>query len=112
MDGNINLVTGQEFDTGKKYVDANGDSHVIYRKAVANADALPNNNNDDVPHGIASIDLDKPIVLSRFTAWNGTTTRLLQGVVTITVTATNINIATTANLSAYTTSVIEIEYCK
>lgn len=106
------LQVGVEVDTGKKYINpSTGEASIIYKKVI-DTGSLPNNTNEDTAHGIIGLSLAKPVVLKRITGFNGTTTRLLDAVTTITVTATNVNIATTANLSAYTSSLVEIEYSK
>lgn len=107
---NNQLELGKTIDTGKKWIDANGAAHIIYRKAV-DTGSLPNNTNEDTAHG-ETVALACPVVVKRVSGFNGTTTRLLDALVTVTVTATNINIATAANLSAYTSSFVEIEFCK
>lgn len=109
---NNQLQLGVTIDTGKKWIDANGAAHVIYRKAV-DTGALPNATSKNVAHG-QTIALSCPVIRKRISAWNGTTNRFLDGAtVTITVTATNIVVDSGAvNLSAYTSSFVEIEFCK
>lgn len=109
---NNELKIGVRVDTGRKWIDSDGIGHIIYRKALAISVALPNNSNIDVAHGEPTINRSRPVMCTGITGVNaGVTTRLAHAPLTVTQDVTNINIATTLNLSTYTSGMIEIEFC-
>lgn len=110
MNGNYQIKPGEEVDTGRKYIDVNGEAYPIYRKMVKTG-ALPNNTTGNVAHGITGLDVNRYSRVVGLHADNGTTV-VYQGTdVKVAVNATNIVLTTVANLSTYHGNV-EIEYCK
>jgi hypothetical protein len=105
---------GGKVDTGKKFVDSDGVSHVIYRKALAldgTTSSLPNTALKNVAHGEA-VALNRYAKVVSLRADNGTTikTEASSGI-TIDITATNVAITTASDLSAYVRGVVVIEFC-
>ena len=110
---NYQIRVGETIDTGKKLFDADGEPRIVYRKRLALTVALPNNTNQDKAHGVTDIDLSMPVVVTQLTGiTTAGTSRFAGGNVSFTVSATNINIATTLNLSTFTTGEIEFEFCR
>jgi hypothetical protein len=115
MQGNIQIQNGVRFDTGKKWIDpATGLPHVIYSKTVAldgTTSSLPNNTTKNVPHGEA-IAIGRHAKVVGLRADNATTIKTLESVgVTAEVNATNVVVATTADLSLYLRGQVTIEFC-
>ena len=87
-------------------------THAIFRKIV-NTGALPNNATKSVAHGI---DFTSGLTAMKIM---GTATRPSTSIipipgtgVSLNIDATNVNLVTTANMSAYTRSFVIIEYIK
>lgn len=101
------MVEGSKIDTGKKWTDGS----IIYKKLVSFG-ALPVTTTKNVAHGVTPA-LTKYARVSAFIARNGTQYLNIPAVslTAITITATNISITSTADLSAYT-AWVEIEFCE
>lgn len=89
-----------EYDSGKKFIDANGVPRIIYRK-VLDVGALPNTTTKNVPHGVTNMEMavgsyHKAEVL----ASNGTIT-IGRSELVLNVSATNLVITTTDDKSAF-----------
>lgn len=99
--GNVQLEAGKKFDTGIKYTDSSG-SRAVFRKVV-DFGALPNTTTKNVAHG-ESVDPD--LATGTIYANDGTTALTL----TPSLTATNISLTTTSDLSSYANAIAIIEY--
>ena len=110
--GNSNIKAGERIDTGKKWIDANGDPHVIYQK-VLNTTALANAGARNVAHG-ESIGLSKYANVVGGFVTNGVTIIPIGGTAgaepICRINATNVVITSTTDLSTYSGQVI-IEFC-
>jgi hypothetical protein len=111
---NIIQAGGGKVDTGKKFIDANGDPHVIYRKTLAldgTTSSLPNATSKNVAHGEA-IALNKYAKVKELRADNATTIKTLESTgITAEINATNVVITTASDLSAYVRGLVTIEFC-
>ena len=104
-------VGGGKFDTGKKWIDAAGASHVIYQKALS-VGALVNNTTKNVAHGEALNVVTKYTNVVALWASNGTVVKTLASTgVTADINATNVVIGTTTDLTLYINGVVVIEFC-
>lgn len=114
------LLTGKSFIPGLNDISDGGSSQVfrsILRKVIVTG-ALPRNATKSVPHGItfdanfSLIDMwlaaTDPVNFLAFSLayWDKTGT----SPITVNMDSTNINITTTGNYSAYTTSYVVVEY--
>lgn len=109
--GNPNKGVGAKIDTGMKWIDAAGASHVIYRKLLT-VGALPNATLKNVAHGEAINVVSKFARVVALWASNGTNVKTLTSAgITIELTATNVAITTAADLSLFINGVVEIEFC-
>lgn len=110
MNGNIQIQVGGKIDTGKKWIDANGAPHVIYRKTLS-VGALPNATSKNVAHGEA-VSLTKYHKVEGLFANNGTTVKTENSSgITVDMNATNVVITTATDLSLYVGGVVTIEFC-
>lgn len=102
-------------DTGMKYVHTDGVISPIFRKVLrldATTSAMPNATTKNVAHG-ETIALQKWCRVAALRADDGTTIKTLNSVgVSAEVTATNIVIGSTANLSTFVRGVVVLEFCK
>lgn len=108
--GNYQYKTGETVDTGKKFFDANGDPHTVYRRLV-NCGALPNAGTKNVAHGASNVALDKPA--GARLVYAASSTKLLGNHrdLTIEFDETNVDLVTGTNLSGYNPAIVEIEFC-
>ncbi len=107
--GNVSLVAGARFDTGLKYIDANGVVSPILRKVLA-LNSLPNNSSKNFAHA-ETLSVTK-YARASFWASNGTIHKSENSVGCSTeVTATNVAIATTTDLSLYVNGLIVLDFC-
>ena len=103
------IQAGQRFDTGLKYVDSSGVSHVIYRKILA-LNSLPNAGAKNFPHAEA-LSASRYAKVS-FSVSNGTTIKTEQSAgISIDINATNVAITTAADLTAYVNGLIILDFC-
>jgi len=103
------FFTAQQWNVGKDQ----GEQQVLYRKAF-DAGALPNIGTLTVAHNL-SLDANWDFIKIYGTAKDSTGVQwvpLAHPDITIVIDNTNINITTTSNLSAYTTTRIILEYTK
>jgi len=114
----IALYDNNELIDGQQFFGANPQTkHQIYRKVVE-CGALPNAATKPVPHGIAGVSGTWMFTRVYGMARNPVAVRFvpLPNVgaqqIALTVDATNINLITIADLSAYTYSVVILEYWK
>jgi hypothetical protein len=93
-DGNVEIRAGHSYDSGAIYDD--GTNKRVIRTAFVDFGALPNTALKNVAHGLASVDV--AYAVAAIHANNGTTadTFIAQ------MTATNVSITTTSDLSAWT----------
>lgn len=115
-DFKLNLAAGDETQTSANWIDANGKAWPIYAKRVTvtgvNA-PMPNAGTSNTAHGISALKLDGHFAVRRLRSDDGTNTYDERtGATTISVTATNLVITTTANLSTHLRTDAIIEYCK
>lgn len=109
--GNNNIVVGQRFDTGKKWIDAAGAGHVIYRKALT-VGAFPNATTKNVAHGEALNVATKYTDVVALWASNGTIMKTKNSVgVSAEITASNVVVGSTADLSLFLNGIVVIEFC-
>lgn len=108
--GNYQGYLGVNIDTGKKLYDPAGVAHTVYRRYV-NCGALPNNTTSNVAHGVEGLDITKPGGARLVFAHSSTKVLGTHRDLTIEFDATNVNLVTQTNLSGYTESVVEIEFC-
>ena len=110
-EGNPEIKVGVKFDTGKKWIDAAGASHVIYQKALT-VGALPNAALKNVAHEEALNVVSKYANVVALWASNGTNVKTLTSSgITIEITATNVAITTATDLSLFINGVVVIEFC-
>jgi hypothetical protein len=109
MEGNIQLKVGERFDTGMKYIGADGVPRPVLRKILA-IDSLPNAGAKNFAHS-------ESLIATRYakaTIWasNGTICKTENSIgVTIDITATNVAITTTTDLSLYVNGLIVLDFC-
>lgn len=113
--GNVDIKAGGgKIDTGKKFIDANGDPHVIYRKTLAldgTTSSLPNTASKNVAHGEA-VAINKYARVTELRADNATTIKTLESAgITAEINATNVVVTTASDLSAYVRGLVTIEFC-
>lgn len=105
---------GGKVDTGKKWFDANGDPHIVYRKTLAldgTTSSLPNTTTKNVLHG-ESLNVQKYARVKELRADNGTTVKGLNSSgITVDINATQIAITTASDLSLYIRGLVTIEFC-
>lgn len=105
---------GGKVDTGKKFIDSTGTPHIIYRKTLAldgTTSSMPNATTKNVAHNEA-INVQRYAKVKELRADNGTTVKTLNSVgVTADINATNVIVASTADLSAYIRGLVTIEFC-
>jgi hypothetical protein len=109
---NVMLAAGEEIQSGKIWVDpADGLKYPMFRKVI-NTGSLPNATSENTAHGIVGLAVTK-FMRCEFWATNGTTKgRVSNGNPLIEVDATNVVVTSTGDLSAYTSSLVILEYCK
>lgn len=109
MEANIQYKAGERFDTGLKYIGADGIPRTIIRKILA-LDSLPNNASKNFPHG-ESLNATRYAKASLW-ASNGTICKSENSAgVSAEVTATNVAIATTTDLTLYVNGLIILDFC-
>ncbi len=107
--GNVSIVAGARFDTGLKYIGSDGIAYPILRKVLA-LNSLPNNASKNFAHG-ETLSLAK-YAKAYFWASNGTIMKSENSVGCSTeITATNVAIATTTDLSLYINGLIIVDFC-
>lgn len=113
MEGNNAMIkAGDEIQTDKVWVDpATGTRYPVYRKMV-DTGALPNATGKNVAHGVTGMAVTKYMKASLWATDGSTKGRVIAGDPVVEVTATNIVITATANLSAYTASTVLLEFVK
>lgn len=110
---NVMLEPGKEIQTDKIWIDPSDTTkkYRVYQKVV-DCGALPNATGKNVAHGITALAPTKHMRISLWATNGSTKGRGNGGDPLIEVDATNIVITATANLSAYTASVVLLEFCK
>lgn len=118
MNGNIQVLVGKRFDTGKKWIDPANEHRAfpIYGKVI-DCGALPNNTTKTVALGNDAagnaevVDIAKYGRIVSMWANDGTHLLLSHRDLTIDLIAASVELVTGTNLSAYTQSYVEIEFC-
>lgn len=111
--GNIQIQAGGRFDTGRKFIGTDGVARPVYRKQLL-IDALANAGAKNVAHTEA-IRLNTGSSYARVVGMsisNGTLVKTEGSIgVTIDISATNVVITSTTDLTLYVNGIVEIDFC-